>query len=234
MRSRKGSKIVSVKWKKAVAGVGIAAAIAGSGFAVVRSGAVKFFLPSYQALRVIDGDTFETTEHQVIRLANVDAPEYQYCGGPEAKEQLEKLISGKKLYVKVVYRDPFQRLVSEVFTIEGQVNENMAESGWARYLKKYDAGADAIEKAGVKARTRKSGVFLEKCTQVKNQDKPECSIKGNSLSGKMYYRYPGCGQYNNTVVQLYLGDQWFCSEKEAEAAGFEKGSDCFEARFKGI
>lgn len=39
---------------------------------------------TYQVLRVIDGDTFETIEHQIIRLSGIDAPELELCGGLEA------------------------------------------------------------------------------------------------------------------------------------------------------
>ena len=37
-------------------------------------------VPAYSVLRVIDGDTFETKEHQIIRLASVEAPELDTCG----------------------------------------------------------------------------------------------------------------------------------------------------------
>jgi endonuclease YncB( thermonuclease family) len=52
-------------------------------------------VPAYTALRVIDGDTFETTEKQLIRLANVNAPELENCLGPEAKAEMEKLVINK-------------------------------------------------------------------------------------------------------------------------------------------
>ncbi len=60
---------------------------------------------SYKVERVVDGDTFVTTENQMIRLASINAPELENCAGPEAKKALEKLISSKRIYLKVIYRD---------------------------------------------------------------------------------------------------------------------------------
>lgn len=41
---------------------------------------------SYKVNQVIDGDTFETTEHQFIRLADTNAPEKGLCGSIEAQK----------------------------------------------------------------------------------------------------------------------------------------------------
>lgn len=53
---------------------------------------------------------------------------------------------------------------------------------------------------------------------------PDCSIKGNI--GKSYlektYHLPGCSEYERTVVELDLGEEWFCAEKEATEAGYRK------------
>lgn len=191
--------------------------------------AAVYLKTTYQVARVIDGDTFETKEKQVVRLAGVDAPELKYCGGTEAKQALEKLILGKRLQIKVVFNDKFKRLVSQVYAGNIYVNKKMLEQGWAYFARGTDSNADELLKAGEKARAGTLGIFGAGCTQDVNPIQPKCNIKGNiGQQGKetKFYRYPGCGQYGNTVVQLYLGDGWFCNEKEARAAGFVKGSDC--------
>lgn len=183
-------------------------------------------IPAYTALRVIDGDTFETTEHQHIRLASTEAPELDRCGGPEAKAALEKMIMGKPLVLKVTFNDQFKRLVSVVYTDEGFVNEKMLRQGYAYFNRGVAEFNEVLTAATEKARDEKLGIFSETCTQVTNPKNAKCNIKGNDRNGKIYYT-PDCGEYYNiTTVQLYLGDLWFCSEKEAIAEGFRKPERC--------
>ena len=188
--------------------------------------AAWMFNTTYTVGRVIDGDTFVTAEKQVIRLANVSAPELQYCGGTEAKLALEKLIFGKKLHLKVIFNDRFKRLVSLVYTDDGFVNKQMLESGWT-YLERVDGG-DTQDLLSVtqQARVQSKGIFSDTCTQDHNLKKPKCNIKANIGRSDNIYHYPGCGQYNNVKVQLYLGDQWFCTKTEAEKAGFRQADLC--------
>ena len=50
-----------------------------------------------------------------------------------------------------------------------------------------------------------------------------CVIKGNiSSSGEKIYHVPGGGSYSVTKITLSKGEQWFCSEAEAVAAGWRK------------
>lgn len=185
---------------------------------------------SYRVNRVIDGDTFETAEHQIIRLADINSPETGLCGGAEAKNQLEKLVQNKRVFLKVLYRDDFDRLISWVYTPGVFINEALVSSGWAVYQQKTADLNKVLVAAKTEAREAKKGVYSPLCTQTANPDNPDCSIKANTIRGQ--YRFSGCGQYNNTDVQLYLGDRWFCAETEAQKAGFTKGSDCFEKSFQ--
>ncbi len=51
-----------------------------------------------------------------------------------------------------------------------------------------------------------------------------CSIKGNVSigSGERIYHVPGQLYYEETVIRTEYGEQWFCSEAEARAAGWRK------------
>ena len=50
-----------------------------------------------------------------------------------------------------------------------------------------------------------------------------CTIKGNVNSkGERIYHCPGWRDYDNTDVVPSNGDRWFCSEAEAQAAGFRR------------
>lgn len=206
-----------------IAAVGVAAA---SLFWITGEKGKAISVPAYEVLRVIDGDTFVTKEEQHIRVASTEAPEIDRCRDPEAKAALEQLIVGKPVYLKVVYRDPYQRLVSFVYTKNKFVNETMLENGYSYYSRSSpgEIGED-LKKATEKAREEKKGIFSDSCTQIVNKEKTSCNIKGNDRNGKIYY-LPECGVYDNVTVQLYLGDRWFCTEKEAITAGFRKPGQC--------
>lgn len=185
-----------------------------------------FPVPAYEVLRVIDGDTFVTKEEQHIRIASTESPELDKCGGAEAKVALEGLIVGKPVYLKVVYRDPYQRLVSFVYTKDKFINETMLVNGYSYYSRSSPGEiGEELKNATEKARDGKKGIFSASCTQMTNAEKPSCNIKGNTRNGDIYY-VPACGVYDNVEVQLYLGDLWFCSEKEAINAGFRKPEQC--------
>lgn len=53
-------------------------------------------------INVLDGDTFVLETSQRVRLASLNAPEVNLCGGQEAKEKLNSLVMGKR----VVLREP--------------------------------------------------------------------------------------------------------------------------------
>ena len=202
--------------KKKIGAVAVATALAAGTYFAVSSGKGKpFFVPAYQVLRVIDGDTFETTDKQRIRVASTQAPELNQCGWEEAKTELEKLIADKQVYLKVIYRDPYQRLVSLVYADGRFVNEEMLAGGYSYSLRPVQGEiGETLKIATEKARQKKAGIFSDTCTQMANKGKPACNIKGNTRNGNIYY-VPKCGVYDNVEVQLYLGDRWFCSEKEA-------------------
>lgn len=219
MKSKKQSGML----KKTVIGLAIATTI-GATFWVYTNNGVKIPLPSYQVKRVIDGDTFETTEKQIIRLSSTDAPELNRCDGPEAKKALEQLIVGKPLYLKVQYRDDY-RLISVVFTDEGSVNEAMVRSGHANYRKTGgDMGQEMLD-ASEEARAYKRGIHSDRCTQIVNTQNSDCQIKGNNRVEKIYFP-PNCGNHSQVQVQLWDGDEWFCTEQEAVNAGYRRSQQC--------
>lgn len=212
--------------KKVLAGIGVLVLVSAGG-AYYK---MKTAVPAYTVKRVIDGDTFETAEKQLIRLADVDAPELVYCGGNEAKNELEKLVLNKPVYLKVVYRDKYMRLLSYVYTPAAFINERMVMTGNAifRTDQKTNSLSKFLADAQKYAEDKKLGVFGDKCTRVTNNIDAKCNIKGNLREGKntKIYSLPGCESYARTKVQLYLGDMWFCTEEEAKKAGFVKAGGC--------
>lgn len=183
-------------------------------------------VPSYTAIRVFDGDTFETKEKQYIRLSGADAPETGLCGSAEAKAALEKLILNKPIYLKTLYHDS-TRSMALVYTNKGLVNAAMLASGWAELNDRENIDSPEMSDASKLARNKQIGVFSTLCTQNTNPKNPTCDIKGNMVKGDgQTYHLPGCNSYKTTKVELHHGDQWFCTEKEAIAAGFIKAKTC--------
>ncbi len=180
-------------------------------------------VPTYTATHIFDGDTFATAEKQYIRLSGIDAPEVGRCGSTQATRELTKLIHNKKLYIKVLYHTG-SRSNGLVYTDNGLVNAAMLSSGWATMNDRDNVDLPELYEAAKYAREKKIGVFGEQCTQTVNI---KCPIKGNiGAENKKLYHTPDCLQYKNVIVALYKGDQWFCTEKEAKAAGFTKNPDC--------
>ena len=96
--------------------------------------------------------------------------------------------------------------------------------------------ADSRESGNQKAKENKLGVYSPECYQrEENLETPECIIKGNiDLSNKSLKRYyfPGCAQYEFVLVEKDKGEDWFCTEKQAQSAGYTKAKSCYEQQFK--
>jgi micrococcal nuclease len=176
---------------------------------------------------VIDGDTFTISNRQTIRLFNVDAPELTYCYGNEAKIALEKMILGKKVIIKKPRTDFYKRVQGYVYVDGKLVNEYMAINGYG-----FDHGdgspeSNIIKDAANFAKEQKIGIFSEVCMPTKPKN-PKCTIKANvDYNTKIkLYRLPGCHDYAQTQVEKFRGEDWFCTELEAQKAGFTKAQTC--------
>lgn len=181
-----------------------------------------------KVIGVIDGDTLVLDGKTRLRLRLLDAPELEYCGGPEAKEQLDKLVSGQQITIQEKILDQQGRAMSLVYVGKTLVNLEMIKSGWARYHHDNSAVAEELKQAGETAKEAKLGIYSPKCLQTENVDQPECVIKGNldKNSGRKLYYLPDCAQYKFTLVEKDIGEDWYCTPEEAEKAGFTKAKSC--------
>lgn len=76
--------------------------------------------------KVIDGDTFETSSRKnLVRLANVNAPELGNQGARKATDALNKLIKGKEVRIDTVARDTYGRSVANVYLGRESINKKM-------------------------------------------------------------------------------------------------------------
>jgi micrococcal nuclease len=190
----------------------------------------------FQVIEVLDGDSFVIAPDQSVRLANLNAPEINLCLGDEAKQALSDLILGQYVDIEPVGRDNFKRVIGLVYLDDQLVNETMIRQGWAKYAsggKAEKAIIEELKKAGEDAKAEEINLWSPKCYQTENPANPKCLIKGNigKHDREKIYHFPGCGEYERTVVELNLGEQWFCSEKEADQAGYKKSQHCYDKSF---
>jgi len=103
------------------------------------------------------------------------------------------------------------------------IDQALVEEGLATAMEnsqKYDM---QILNAQDSARAASRGIWSYAC-----QPRADCLIKGNWRRDKetKIYHTPDCYNYNKIVVDEKAKDQWFCTEEEAQAAGFTKSKDC--------
>ena len=82
---------------------------------------------------VIDGDTFDTSTNERIRLEGIDAPESNTTAGQRATEYLRGLIQNRNVTIDSKYKDTWNRTVAQVWrsTDNLNVNQAMLDSGHA-------------------------------------------------------------------------------------------------------
>ena len=185
---------------------------------------------------ISDGDTFTllTSDAQQvkIRLAEIDAPESGQPYGNKSKQQLSELIFGKDVRVVVQTTDRYGRTVGRPYVGELDVCKELVRVGAAWVYKQYVVDRSLFDVEN-EAREAKRGLWgLSEAQRVQpwnwrrgltiSGEAPDgCNIKGNinSKGGKIYHA-PGTRSYGATKISESKGERWFCSEKDAKAAGW--------------
>jgi len=179
-------------------------------------------------IKVTDGDTIKLSDGRTIRYIGVDTPEVEEndCFSKEAKEINEKLVLGKTVKIETDLNeiDQFGRTLAYVFVGNILVNQKLLEDGTGKFYMdnlntKY---TNTLVKASQEGYKSKKGIW----SSCADNSKTGCVIKGNlDKNDKRYYHLPSFRHYPTVVVNLVKGDQWFCSEKEAQKAGFERARE---------
>lgn len=178
---------------------------------------------------VLDGDTFILGNGDRIRLLSIDAPEKGRCGSLEATVELTNLILDKPVNITEERRDQYGRRMSLVSVGRTLVNEAMLASGWARPTYDKNSQKDLLQTAYHQAVDEKLGIHSAQCKKVDPKPpSPDCTIKGNIDKGTWdhLYHLPTCRHYNQIILDTDMGEQFFCTEKEAQVAGFTLAPDC--------
>ena len=192
--------------------------------------------------RVIDGDTIEIEGGEKVRYIGIDTPETVdprkpvQCFSVEASKKNKELVEGKNVRLEkdITDKDKYGRLLRYVYIDNIFINLELVKQGFAfSYTYPPDIKYQAeILAAEAEAREANRGLWAA-CPIVSPTVLPteaptsDCNIKGNiSTSGEKIYHLPGCGSYAKTQIDEGRGERWFCSEEEAQAAGWRKALNC--------
>lgn len=181
-----------------------------------------------RVVEVVDGDTFQLKSGKRIRLLGVDAPEFDRCAGPQAKARLTELILGKRVTLKEETSEAFGRSLALVYVDRLFVNKIMLEEGWARTDYRKNSKREVLTTAFHQGQQEKLGIFSDLCRQAGEPPNPECLIKGNidKNTYEKFYHLPGCKHYDQVIIELDIGEKYFCTEEEAQRSGFKKAGTC--------
>jgi hypothetical protein len=175
----------------------------------------------------------------------VDAPEYNRCAGPEAKKHLADLILNKQVTLKESQQETFGRTLALVYlypqtslislTSPTLINELILKQGWARTDYRKNSKREMLTAAFHQAQQKKLGIWSSLCrdypdspNKLNNPNRPNCLIKANidKVTYQKFYHLPNCKQYNQIIIEKDIGEGYFCTEEEAQKAGFKKASGC--------
>jgi endonuclease YncB( thermonuclease family) len=189
---------------------------------------------------VIDGDGLRIGD-STIRLFGIDAPEgRQSCRrngsawdcGEAAAQQLRGLVRGRIVTCEEKDVDSYNRIVAVCRAGGVDVSEAMVRSGMALAYRRFSDDYVPAEEAARRARL---GLWAAEFTppwewrdSQRNgardgafSSPPGCDIKGNiNRNGQRIYHVPGSASYADTVIDPARGERWFCSEREAQRAGW--------------
>lgn len=199
---------------------------------------------------VIDGDTIEIAG-QRIRFNGIDAPESgqrctnaagkTYACGARSASHLDTLLaSSRPTRCEFITWDQHGRFVGDCYLFDGRsVASLMVRTGHALDWPRYSGGAYSDDQASAKAaqlglwqgpfevpweyRAKQRAKSSPSIMPLLSPNDPGCNIKGNiSSSGERIYHVPGQKFYNDTRISTSKGERWFCSEQEAQAAGWRR------------
>ena len=164
------------------------------------------------------------------------------CGQASANA-LADYIGRRTVTCEARDRDRYGRLVAACSVGGASISAWMVREGWAVAYRRYSQDFVADEAA---ARAAKRGIWRSAfivpwewraqrragggapvprpVSSAATSSQPQrrgCDIKGNINSkGERIYHVPGGRFYADTVIDPARGERWFCSEAEAQAAGW--------------
>lgn len=113
---------------------------------------------------VYDGDSIRAksgNKEIEIRLASIDAPEFNQNFGKECRAQLYKKIYHTKISINPIEQDKYGRTIAEIYLGNRNINREQVQSGcaWAYRQYLHDPKMIALEQ---EARRKKIGLWSQK------------------------------------------------------------------------
>ena len=174
-----------------------------------------------------------------VRLAGIEAPERQQtCGagnrryscGAAAQGALARLVNGRSVSCTLSGTDSAGRALASCTRGQMDINGELVRQGHVFAEASLFASYASLER---EARNAKAGIWAggeaERPTafrakmwdEAKRRAPDGCPIKGLVTGGARVYVLPWSPDYDRGRIQKARGERWFCSEREAEAAGFK-------------
>ena len=212
--------------------------IATPGLALANAGGTKPPRVVEGPARIVDGDTIWIGETK-IRLYGIDAPEAkQLCHrdnqpwrcGEAATEALRRLIGNNPVRCEDHGSDRYGRMIGRCYVQGEDIEAWMVLNGWALAYRRYST--DYVDEEAV-AQDDQAGVWSGEFVPPWEWRRGKrlqsdavstgCAIKDNiSSQGERIYHVPSAQHYERTKISTAKGEQWFCTEAEAVAAGWRK------------
>lgn len=186
-------------------------------------------------IRVIDGDTFQVGDTRV-RLFGIDAPENgQPCVAAQGRqmdcgdwvtEQIAALYDGRRATCTAIEKDRYDRTVATCAVRGQDVGAQIVSDGlaWAflRYSDAYalDEKAAAVAERGIWQFEIENPATFRAIRAASPAPTGDCVIKGNISGSGRIYHLPHNRDYGRTRINEANGERWFCSEAEAQSAGW--------------
>jgi endonuclease YncB( thermonuclease family) len=191
--------------------------------------------------QALSGDTLRigTT---TIRLAGIEAPEAeQRCGqggkqwkcGAAAQQALSRAVSGQRLRCSPEGADSAGLTLASCTAGDTDINSELVRKGhvfaeqslFARYASQEREARSAKLGLWVGGEAERPSDYRAKVWEEAKRRAPDgCPIKGLVRDGDRVYVLPGASDYERGKVQTSRGGRWFCSEQDAQSAGFKAAS----------
>lgn len=189
-------------------------------------------------VRVLDGDSLllrtNSGSEIEVRLANIDAPEHDQPYGKQARRALHERVRNRTVSLRVFGADQYQRILACPIIRSEDLCLTLVSIGaaWVYRTKRDDPVLSAAEnraqqaQLGLWAQTDKKPLppwQWRKRPEPGTAPPNNCQIKGNiSRQGQRIYHLPGQQHYQQTGISIARGERWFCSESQAQEAGWRK------------
>ncbi len=196
---------------------------------------------------VIAPDLLRIGERKV-RLAGIEAPDAnQRClragarpggrtwpCGQDAREAMQRLVQGQVINCDVGGKDAAEVATGRCRVKDADIGEMLVKAGHvfadAGVMASYRAAEDVAKaaKTGIwsSAEPERPAVWRDRLWAAAKREAPDgCPIKGRVQGDERVYLLPWTSNYARVRVRKGRGERWFCTQDEAEAAGWRKAQN---------